>query len=62
LRFRDEKNLHRFIYIVDIASGYQSMVVLSGDREVFVWGRRMGVYPQVELTLDAIEKRGMIYN
>ena len=38
------------------------MVVLSGDREVFVWGRRMGVYPQVELTLDAVEKRGMIYN
>ena len=38
------------------------MTALTSDREVFVWGRRMGVYPPIEMTLDAMEKRGMIYN
>jgi hypothetical protein len=62
LKFIDDKNTPKTIFIVDIASGYNSMLALTGDREVFVWGRRMGIYPQIELTLDSVEKRGMIYN
>lgn len=38
------------------------MAVLTGDRDIFVWGRRMGIYPQMELTLEAVEQKGMIYN
>lgn len=45
LKFRDEKNKNKKINIIDIASGYNSMVALNDDREIFVWGRRMGIYP-----------------
>ena len=43
------------IKIVDIASGYNSMIALSEDQEVYVWGRRMGVYPQVNFDLKALQ-------
>lgn len=55
LRFVDDQSPDKPVFIVDIASGYQTMLALSGDRDVFVWGRRMGIYPQLELTLEAVE-------
>jgi alpha-tubulin suppressor-like RCC1 family protein len=51
LRFKD---CNKTFSIMDIASGYTSMVALTDHREIFVWGHRMGIYPQPELTLSAI--------
>lgn len=48
--------------IEDVVCGYYSMMALTDDKEIYVWGRRQGVYPQVELTLAAIEKNGKIFN
>jgi alpha-tubulin suppressor-like RCC1 family protein len=45
LKFKDENRPHRKVGIIDIEAGYNSVVALSDDLEVFVWGRRMGVYP-----------------
>lgn len=38
------------------------MIALTDERQIFIWGRRMGIYPALELTLDDVEKRGKIYN
>lgn len=38
------------------------MIALTETREIFVWGNRMGIYPQPDLTLSAIEKKAKIYN
>jgi hypothetical protein len=37
------------------------MTALTNERKVFVWGRRMGPYPQIELTLASVEKKGLQY-
>jgi alpha-tubulin suppressor-like RCC1 family protein len=46
LKFKDGKS------IVDITCGLNTMLALTDESEVFAWGRRMGVYPTVELTFD----------
>ena len=38
------------------------MIAMTDENEIFVWGRRQGVYPQIELTLEAVEKTGRIFN
>ena len=51
------------IKIIDIECGLKSMVALTDDNKVFVWGRRMGVYAMnMELTLDDVEKNGKFMN
>lgn len=57
LKFKDEKNAQKRINIIDIDSGLNHTVALTDDKEIFVWGRRMGIYPQIELTLASVEKR-----
>ena len=57
LKFKDEKNAQKRINIIDIDCGLNHTVVLTDDKEIFVWGRRMGIYPQIELTLASVEKR-----
>ena len=51
------------VKIIDIECGLKSMVALSDDNKVFVWGRRMGVYAiNIELTLDEVEKKGKFFS
>lgn len=38
------------INIKQISCGYNHCIALSDQNFVFVWGRRMGIYPNVELT------------
>ena len=38
--------------IKDISFGYNHGLALTDDNKVFVWGRRMGIYPNVELTYN----------
>ena len=52
LLFKDEKNPEKPIRIVDIAAGSSSMIAQTDDQKVFVWGLRMGIYPQIELSLE----------
>lgn len=37
------------------------MVALSDGGQVFTWGRRMGIYPEIELTPSNLIKRGNAY-
>jgi alpha-tubulin suppressor-like RCC1 family protein len=48
--------------VLDIAAGAHHMMALTDQQRVFVWGRRMGIYPQIELTLDSVEKNGLMYS
>jgi len=41
--------------IADIACGYNHCLALSDKGELFVWGYRMGVYPNVQLTLNYLK-------
>jgi len=59
LKFKDAA---KSFNIVDIASGYTSMIALTETREIFVWGSRMGIYPQPDLSLKAVEQNGKIFN
>lgn len=38
------------------------MIALSDKKKIFVWGRRMGIYPQIELTLASVEQKGVQYD
>jgi len=63
IKFRDEQNIMKTVKIIDIECGLKSMVALSDDNKVFVWGRRMGVYAiNIELTLDEVEKKGKFFS
>mmetsp|Transcript_5826 Transcript_5826/g.9322 ORF Transcript_5826/g.9322 Transcript_5826/m.9322 type:complete len:177 (-) Transcript_5826:755-1285(-) len=42
--------------IIDLVCGDSFAVALSANREVFVWGRRMGIYPKVELNFDYLRR------
>jgi alpha-tubulin suppressor-like RCC1 family protein len=59
LKFKDGA---KSFSIVDIASGYTSMIALTESREIFVWGSRMGIYPQPDLSLKSVERNGKIFN
>jgi len=60
--FKDQKNTSKKIHVIDISSGLNHTVALTDEREIFVWGKRMGIYPQIELTLDSVEKRADALN
>lgn len=53
----------RTIRIIDLECGLKSMVALSDENKVFVWGRRMGVYAlNMELSLNEVEKKANFFN
>ena len=60
--FKDEKNPFKSVSIIDIEVNHNSMIALSNEHKIYVWGRRMGIYPQLELTLANVEGgKGMQY-
>lgn len=62
IKFKDPSGIDRKINISDVACGFNSMIAISDEQQIFVWGRRQGVYPQTELTLSAVEKCSQIFN
>jgi hypothetical protein len=48
------------IHIKQIACGYNHCIALSASDEIFVWGRRMGIYPNVELTFHQLKANNFI--
>jgi alpha-tubulin suppressor-like RCC1 family protein len=48
-------NDHR---IVDLVCNQNSCMALNDNHGVYLWGRRMGMYPPIELTLNGIEAGG----
>lgn len=38
------------VFIKDLACGFNHCLALSVKNELFVWGRRMGMYPNIEIT------------
>ena len=41
--FKD--NLGKKVDIIDFKTGFDSVICLSSEQKVYVWGYRMGVYP-----------------
>jgi len=37
-------------FIKDIACGYNHCLALTAEGQIFVWGRRMGIYPNFEMS------------
>lgn len=61
LVFKDDIDPKKTVSIIDIAVSQFSMVAMTDDRKIYVWGRKMGIYPSVELTLDFVEEKGRQY-
>lgn len=40
---------------MDIACGFNHCIALTDTQQVYVWGKRMGLYPQFEFSLRGIE-------
>jgi alpha-tubulin suppressor-like RCC1 family protein len=36
--------------IVDLACGFNHCVAITENKQVYVWGKRMGLYPQFEFS------------
>lgn len=62
LKFLDVNNTVKKVQIIDIAASAYSAVVISDQKEIFVWGWRMGIYPIIELKLDFIELKKQFFN
>jgi len=41
--------------IVDLVCNQNSCMALNDNHGVYVWGKRMGMYPPIDLTLSGIE-------
>lgn len=41
--------------IIDVATGFNHALALTESRDVYVWGHRMGVYPQFEFSYHGIK-------
>ena len=41
--------------IIDLACGFNHQLALTDTKEVYVWGKRMGLYPSFEFNLRGIE-------
>lgn len=53
----------RNIFIKQISCGYNHCLALSDQNQVFVWGRRMGIYPdKIELTFHFLKEAGSLLN
>ena len=41
--------------IMDLACGFNNCIALTESKQIYVWGKRMGIYPSFEFSLKAIE-------
>jgi hypothetical protein len=41
--------------IMDIACGFNTCIALTDSKQIYVWGKRMGIYPSFDLSLQGIE-------
>jgi len=62
LKFLDVNNTVKKVHIIDIAASAYSAVAMTDQKEIFVWGWRMGIYPIIELNLDFIELKKQFFN
>lgn len=60
MKFRDDVTPSKRVNIVDLAVAATSMIALTDEKKVYVWGQRMGIYPRCELTLDFVEACGAL--
>jgi len=42
--------------IIDLACGFNSCIALNENKQVYVWGKKMGIYPPFEFNLRGIEQ------
>lgn len=42
--------------IIDVACGFNHCIALTDSQQVYVWGKRMGIYPAFEFDLRGIEE------
>jgi alpha-tubulin suppressor-like RCC1 family protein len=47
--------------IIDLACGFNNCIALTDSKQVYVWGKRMGIYPSIDLNLNAIEATQHIF-
>jgi len=56
VQFKDTSTTEKAaVYIKQIACGYNHCLALSDQNQLYVWGRRMGIYPNVELTFHTLK-------
>jgi len=44
-------------FVKDIACGYNHCVALTAMNQLFVWGRRMAAYPNLDLTFEYLNSK-----
>lgn len=60
--FKDPAYPDKQVKIIDIAACSSSMIALSDDNQVFVWGRKRGLYNLIDsMTLKSVEAKGYEY-
>lgn len=42
--------------IIDISSGFNHTLALTDKKQLYVWGRRMGIYPSFDLNHQSIKQ------
>lgn len=63
LNFKEEAHPNKRVNIIDIACCFNSMIALTDDHQVFVWGKRMGKYPTIdEMSRNYVEKVSYQYD
>ena len=50
------------MYVKDICVGYNHGLALTDTNQVYVWGRRMGIYPNIELNYNFLTRNAHIHN
>jgi alpha-tubulin suppressor-like RCC1 family protein len=41
--------------IIDIAAGFNHCIALTDNKQVYVWGRKMGIFPSIEINYHSLE-------
>ena len=63
VQFKDTSTTEkRQVNIRQIGCGYNHCIALSDQDQVFVWGRRMGIYPNVELTYHSLKEQTVLFH
>lgn len=50
------------MFVKDLCLGYNHGLALTDNNQVFVWGRRMGIYPNIELSYDYLTANAHLQN
>jgi hypothetical protein len=59
VQFKDTSTTEkRSVHIKQISCGYNHCLALSDTNQIFVWGKRMGIYPNIELTFNQLMENG----